>query len=48
MEVKKPAIDESWYQVLRPQFEAPYFADLKSFLVSEKRQYAVYPPGPLI
>ena len=48
MEVKKPNIDESWYQVLRPQFEAPYFADLKSFLVSEKRQYAVYPPGPLI
>ncbi len=48
MEVKKPDIDESWYQVLRPQFEAPYFAELKSFLVSEKRQYAVYPPGPLI
>ena len=48
MEVKKPDIDASWYQVLRPQFEAPYFADLKSFLVSEKRQYAVYPPGPLI
>ena len=48
MEVKKPNIDESWYQVLRPQFEAPYFVDLKSFLVSEKRQYAVFPPGPLI
>ena len=48
MEVKRPAIDESWYQVLRPQFEAPYFAELKSFLVSEKRQYPVYPPGPLI
>ena len=48
MEVKKPNIDESWYQVLRPQFEAPYFADLKAFLVKEKRQYAVYPPGPLI
>lgn len=48
MKVNKPNIDESWYQVLRPQFEAPYFADLKSFLVSEKLQYAVYPPGPLI
>ncbi|MBQ5958549.1 MAG: uracil-DNA glycosylase [Bacteroidales bacterium] len=48
MEVRKPAIDESWYQVLRPQFEAPYFAALKSFLVSEKQHYAVYPPGPLI
>lgn len=48
VEVKKPNIDESWYRVLKPQFDAPYFADLKSFLVSEKKQYAVYPPGPLI
>ena len=42
MEVRKPDIDESWYRVLRPQFEAPYFTDLKSFLVHEKRQYVVY------
>ena len=48
MEVKRPDIDDTWYRVLRPQFEAPYFAELKSFLVSEKRQYIVYPPGPLI
>lgn len=48
MEIRKPDIDESWYQVLLPQFEAPYFSDLKTFLVEEKRQYAVYPPGPLI
>lgn len=48
MEVKRPDIDDTWYRVLRPQFEAPYFADLKTFLVNEKRQYAVYPPGPLI
>ena len=48
MEIRKPDIDESWYRVLMPQFEAPYFADLKSFLVNEKRQYVVYPPGPLI
>ena len=48
MEVKRPVIDESWYRVLRPQFESAYFADLKAFLVNEKRQYAVYPPGPLI
>lgn len=48
MQVKKPDIDESWYRVLQPQFEAPYFSDLKTFLVSEKRQYAVFPPGPLI
>lgn len=48
MEIRKPNIDESWYRVLRPQFEAPYFAALKSFLVSEKQQYEVFPPGPLI
>ena len=48
MEIKKPAIDESWYRVLKPQFEAPYFSDLKSFLVEEKSKYAVYPPGPQI
>lgn len=48
MEIRKPDIDESWYRVLLPQFEAPYFADLKTFLVNEKRQYVVYPPGSLI
>ena len=48
MEIRKPDIDESWYRVLREQFEAPYFADLKSFLVEEKQHYAVYPPGKLI
>lgn len=48
MEIRKPDIDESWYKVLREQFEAPYFADLKSFLVEEKQHYAVYPPGRLI
>ncbi|MBQ3710426.1 MAG: uracil-DNA glycosylase [Bacteroidales bacterium] len=48
MEVKRPDIDDTWYRVLRPQFEAPYFAELKTFLVNEKRQYAVYPPGSLI
>ena len=48
MEIRRPDIDESWYRVLREQFEAPYFADLKSFLVEEKQHYAVYPPGKLI
>lgn len=41
-------IDPSWYEVLRPQFEAPYFAQLKDFLVSERSQYTCYPPGGLI
>ncbi len=41
-------IDSSWYEVLRPQFEAPYFAQLKEFLVAERQQYTCYPPGSKI
>ena len=41
-------IDSSWYAVLRPQFEAPYFAELKQFLVAERQQHTCYPPGSLI
>ncbi|MDR1673778.1 MAG: uracil-DNA glycosylase [Bacteroidales bacterium] len=44
----KPQIEESWYEVLAGEFEQPYFAALKSFLVEEKSKYAVYPPGALI
>jgi uracil-DNA glycosylase len=43
-----PQLEESWLKVLNPEFEQPYFANLKAFLVEEKHQYAVYPPGPLI
>lgn len=38
-------IDPSWYEVLRPQFEAPYFAQLKEFLELERSQHTCYPPG---
>ncbi|MCR5192995.1 MAG: uracil-DNA glycosylase [Bacteroidales bacterium] len=41
-------IDPSWYAVLQPQFEAPYFAELKQFLVAERQQYTCYPPGSKI
>ena len=41
-------IDSSWYAVLQPQFEAPYFAQLKEFLVAERAQYTCYPPGSKI
>ena len=44
----KPQIEESWLNVLASEFEQSYFAQLKAFLVEEKRQYAVYPPGSLI
>lgn len=38
-------IDSSWLEVLQPQFDAPYFAELKSFLVAERQQYTCYPKG---
>ena len=44
----KPQIEESWLNVLAAEFEQPYFAQLKTFLIEEKRQYVVYPPGSLI
>lgn len=44
MEVN-PKIEASWLEVLRQQFEAPYFAKLKEFLVAERRQYTCYPAG---
>lgn len=40
-----PEIEESWKQLVLPQFELPYFQDLKAFLIEEKLKYAVYPLG---
>jgi uracil-DNA glycosylase len=44
----QPKIDESWKDMLKDEFKAPYFADLKSFLIEEKKKQTVYPPGSLI
>ena len=44
----KPQIEESWLEVLAAEFEQPYFVQLKAFLIEEKRQCTVYPPGSLI
>lgn len=41
-------LEPSWLEVLRPQFEAPYFAQLKNFLVAERQQYTCYPKGSQI
>jgi uracil-DNA glycosylase len=43
-----PTIDESWKEVLLNEFKSPYFAQLKQFLVEEKKKYTIYPPGPRI
>lgn len=40
-----PKIDPSWLAVLKPQFDAPYFAQLKAFLIAERQQFECYPKG---
>jgi uracil-DNA glycosylase len=44
----KPNIDPSWLQVLNTEFQSPYFAKLKQFIVEEKAKYTIYPPGKYI
>ncbi len=44
----KPEIEDSWYKVLKAEFDAPYFTALKSFLQEEMKQYSVFPPAKLI
>ncbi|MEM7106512.1 MAG: uracil-DNA glycosylase [Bacteroidota bacterium] len=42
-------IEASWKEVLLDEFAKPYFAEIKGFLTSEKKQgKAIYPPGSLI
>jgi len=43
-----PKIEEGWKAVLKDQFQSPYFTSLKEFLVEEKKNHVIYPPGPLI
>lgn len=43
-----PVIEESWKNVLSDVFQQPFFAELKAFLVEEKKQYTVFPPGKFI
>lgn len=46
MDVK---IHESWKQILKDEFDKPYFKGLVDFLHQEKREKKIiYPPGPLI
>jgi uracil-DNA glycosylase len=44
----KPTIDDSWFTLLKNEFESEYFQSLKDFLVLEKAGQVVYPPGSLI
>ncbi len=40
-----PDIEKSWKEVLTAEFNAPYFAQLKEFLINERSSHMVYPTG---
>lgn len=48
MQPINPDIDQGWKEILWEEFQSPYFNELKRFLVEEKKQFTVYPPGNLI
>lgn len=48
IEVNKPDIDHSWYEVLKDEFHSEYFQSLKAFLISEKKLHRIFPAGNLI
>jgi uracil-DNA glycosylase len=48
MQAIDPVIEAGWKSVLMDQFQSPYFRTLKEFLVEEKKNYTLYPPGRLI
>jgi len=44
-----PKIEASWLTALEKEFQEPYFAGIKQFLVDEKKAgKIIYPPGSLI
>lgn len=47
--VSNVKMEEGWKQALAAEFQKPYFAEIKAFLLAEKQAgKTVYPPGPLI
>lgn len=41
-------IENSWKQILINEFNAPYFSNLKEFLLTEKKLHTIYPQSHLI
>ncbi len=48
MERINPVIEEKWKEILWKEFQSPYFSELKDFLVEEKKQFTIFPPGNLM
>jgi len=36
-------ISKSWYELLKPEFEKPYYKELQAFLDNEYEHYTIYP-----
>lgn len=43
-----PLIEPSWLEILQDEFDKPYFHNLKQFLIGERKNYTIYPPGKRI
>jgi uracil-DNA glycosylase len=43
-----PVLEEGWKKILWEEFQSPYFAELKQFLVEERKSGRIFPPGNLI
>ncbi|MCF8229099.1 MAG: uracil-DNA glycosylase [Bacteroidales bacterium] len=48
MSTPKPEIEKSWGLALENEFRTDYFMILKSFLLEERNNHQIYPPGPEI
>ncbi|MBK8226443.1 MAG: uracil-DNA glycosylase [Flavobacteriales bacterium] len=44
----QPVIGGGWHEALAEQFTAPYFAELKAFLLAERSQHPIFPKGSTI
>lgn len=44
---RSPQLEASWLSRLDPEFQKPYMAELRAFLLSEKKSgKTIFPPGP--
>lgn len=41
-------IRQSWYELLKEEFEKPYFLNLQDFLTNERAKYDIYPADDLV
>ena len=41
-------IRQSWYELLKEEFEKPYFTNLQNFLTEERAKFDIYPADDLV